>query len=404
MTGISLAEADEKRRALGTFESQQEVCDWFYPTAISQGYELSLVTRVWEILRAFASFGFCKAHAAAFALPTYQSAWLKSHHTAAFLAGVLTHDPGMYPRRVILDEARQWGIQISPIDINASDKSYRVEKVETGTRLPYQAPNTASTGLKLNLPDARGYSIRIGFSDIQGINEKEIESILENSPYVDLADFVHRTTVSKPTTEALLLVGAFDSLYKNQKINRRDLLLHLHDIDKFSRGKSKNSNGQMALQLLPSALEASGLPELTASERIRHEVKLTGMDISHHMMEFYGDFLNSIGAVRSSDLIHQRSGATVLVAGVKVALQTPPVRSGRRVMFLTIDDGYGCNDVTFFEDAQGDHANLLYHSWLFLVRGVVRKTGARGISLRAVSAWELGESYSKWRGGVAFQE
>ncbi len=404
MTGISLAEADEKRRALGTFESQQEVCDWFYPTAISQGYELSLVTRVWEILRAFASFGFCKAHAAAFALPTYQSAWLKSHHTAAFLAGVLTHDPGMYPRRVILDEARQWGIQISPIDINASDKSYRVEKVETGTRLPYQAPNTASTGLKLNLPDARGYSIRIGFSDIQGINEKEIESILENSPYVDLVDFVHRTTVSKPTTEALLLVGAFDSLYKNQKINRRDLLLHLHDIDKFSRGKSKNSNGQMALQLLPSALEASGLPELTASERIRHEVKLTGMDISHHMMEFYGDFLNSIGAVRSSDLIHQRSGATVLVAGVKVALQTPPVRSGRRVMFLTIDDGYGCNDVTFFEDVQGDHANLLYHSWLFLVRGVVRKTGARGISLRAVSAWELGESYSKWRGGVAFQE
>jgi error-prone DNA polymerase len=404
MTGISLAEADEKRRALGTFESQQEVCDWFYPAAISQGYELSLVTRVWEILRAFASFGFCKAHAAAFALPTYQSAWLKSHHTAAFLAGVLTHDPGMYPRRVILDEARQWGIQISPIDINASDKSYRVEKVGTGARLPYQAPNTPSTGVRLSLPDARGYSIRIGFSDIQGINEKEIESILENSPYVDLADFVHRTTVSKPTTEALLLVGAFDSLYKNQKINRRDLLLHLHDIDKFSRGKSKNSNGQMALQLLPSALEASGLPELTASERIRHEVKLTGMDISHHMMEFYGDFLNSIGAVRSSDLIHQRSGATVLVAGVKVALQTPPVRSGRRVMFLTIDDGYGCNDVTFFEDVQGDHANLLYHSWLFLVRGVVRKTGARGISLRAVSAWELGESYSQWRGGVAFQE
>ena len=128
MTGISLAQADEKRRALGTFESQQEVCDWFYPAAISQGYELSLVKRVWEILRAFASFGFCKAHAAAFALPTYQSAWLKSHHTAAFLAGVLTHDPGMYPRRLILDEARQSGIEIAPVDINISEKSYRVEK------------------------------------------------------------------------------------------------------------------------------------------------------------------------------------------------------------------------------------------------------------------------------------
>ena len=70
------------------------------------------VDRVWEVLKAFASFGFCKAHAAAFALPTYQSAWLKAHHPAAFLAGVLTHDPGMYPKRLILDDARNLGIAV----------------------------------------------------------------------------------------------------------------------------------------------------------------------------------------------------------------------------------------------------------------------------------------------------
>lgn len=398
MTGISLAEADEKRRALGTFESQQEVCDWFYPASISQGYELSLVTTVWEILRAFASFGFCKAHAAAFALPTYQSAWLKSHHTAAFLAGVLTHDPGMYPRRVILDEARQWGIDIAPIDINLSDRYYRVEKVAEGECAPYKAPNTPSTGVKLSLPDARGYAIRIGLGDLHGTSEKEIDSILLHRPYIDLADFVYRSGASSPTTKALLLIGAFDSLYKEQNLNRRDLLMHFHDLEKFSHVKSgKSGSSQLALQLLPSTLEPSGLPDLTPSERIRHEVDVTGMDISHHMMQFYGQFLNSIGAIRSSDLIHQRSGSEVLVAGVKVALQTPPVRSGRRVMFLTLDDGYGCNDITFFEDAQGDHANLLYHSWLFLVRGVVRKTGPRGISLRAISAWELSDSYNQWR-------
>jgi error-prone DNA polymerase len=402
MTGISLAEADEKRRGLGTFESQQEVCDWFYPAAISQGYELSLVTQVWEILRAFASFGFCKAHAAAFALPTYQSAWLKRHHTAAFLAGVLSHDPGMYPRRLILDEARQWGIQIAPIDINLSDSSYRVERLDQrdciNARIPYRAPNTASTGEELLLPDARGYAIRVGISDIQGINEEEIEKIIAHRPYIDLPDFAHRSGASRPTTEALVLVGAFDSLYPGENINRRDLLLYLGDINKLnSRKGSKEKNGQMALQLVPATLQSSGLPDLTPSERIGHEVKLTGMDISHHMMEFYGEFLNSIGAIRSSDVMHQRSGATVLVAGVKVALQTPPVRSGRRVMFLTIDDGYGCNDITFFEDVQQSSAQLLYSSWLFLVRGVVRKTGPRGISLRALSAWELGESYSKWR-------
>jgi len=177
-----------------------------------------------------------------------------------------------------------------------------------------------------------------------------MNSILDNRPYVDLADFVHRSGASAPTTKALLLIGAFDSLYPGQKVNRRDLLMHLHDLDKYSRSKpNKYGGGQLALQLIPGDLEVSGLPDLTPSERIRHEVDLTGMDISHHMMEFYGEFLNSIGAIRSSDVIKQRSGATVLVAGVKVALQTPPVRSGRRVMFLTIDDGYGCNDITFLK-------------------------------------------------------
>jgi error-prone DNA polymerase len=114
-------------------------------------------------------------------------------------------------------------------------------------------------------------------------------------------------------------------------------------------------------------------------------------------MEFYADFLNQIGAVRSSDLLKLRSQSEVLVAGVKVALQTPPIRSGQRVIFLTLSDGYGCSDITFFADAQEDSAELLYSSSLLLVRGVTRRTGARGISLRAIRAWDLAHSYERWR-------
>jgi error-prone DNA polymerase len=121
------------------------------------------------------------------------------------------------------------------------------------------------------------------------------------------------------------------------------------------------------------------------------------MDVSHHVIEFYADFLNEIGAVRSSELLSQRSDSSVLVAGIKVALQTPPVRSGRRVIFLTLNDGYGCSDITFFEDMQSSYAQLLYGSSLFLIRGVIRRTGARGISLRATGAWELSAEFEKWR-------
>ena len=408
ITGSSLAESDERRRQLGTYESQQLVCDWFYPTALAQGFDMNVVDKVWEVLRAFASFGFCKAHAAAFALPTYQSAWLKAHHTAAFIAGALTHDPGMYPKRLILDEARQWGIAIAPIDINHSDRTFRVEKIKADSahllREPYLAPDLASTGPSLNLPDARGYAIRVALSEIQGISSGEIGTIIQARPYLDLADFVMRSGSAYPTTQALILVGAFDQLHKLSKepvegsLNRRDLLLHAQDLYKLSTSKKGNlSSNQLTLGLTPPPLESTGLPHLTQAEKIFHEVDLTGMDISHHMLEFYGDFLNHIGAIRSSDLIHQRSGATVLVAGVKVALQTPPVRSGRRVMFLTLDDGHGCNDATFFEDVQDSCAALLYSSWLFLVRGEVRRTGPRGVSIRATKAWELSASYNKWR-------
>src|SRR4028118_370125 len=98
------------------------------PRALDEGYAVEVVEQVWAVLVAFGSFGFCKAHAAAFALPTYQSAWLKTHHTAAFLAGVLTHDPGMYPKRLILDDARQFGIAVLSLDVNSSDADYRVER------------------------------------------------------------------------------------------------------------------------------------------------------------------------------------------------------------------------------------------------------------------------------------
>ncbi len=397
LTGITLAEADEKRRELGTLEGQQRVCDWFYPTALSRGYSEKTVTHIWEILRSFASFGFCKAHAAAFALPTYQSAWLKTHHTAAFLAGVMTHDPGMYPKRLIVDEARQWGIEILPMDINLSDKSYRVERVAQSTRVPYEAPDLLSTGASLNLPDARGYGIRMSIADIQGISGAGIESLIAGRPYIDLADFVYRAGVSRPVTEALIMVGAFDSLHIGAAINRRDLLLHLQDLYSRVGGKYSAASTQISLELGLPELAPSGLPDLSAGERVSHEMQLLGIDVSQHMMAFYAEFLNHVGAIKSSDVIHQRSGQSILVAGVKVALQTPPVRSGRRVMFLTIDDGFGCNDATFFEDVQESTAALLRNGSLFLVRGVVRRTGPRGVSIRATAAWDLADSYEKWR-------
>ncbi len=109
LTGCGRGEADRVRRGLSDPESQGRIKVWFAQHAAARGYDAETIQRTWEIVEAFGSYGFCKAHAVAFAVPTYQSAWLKAHHPAAFYAGLLTHDPGMYPKRLLLADARRRG-------------------------------------------------------------------------------------------------------------------------------------------------------------------------------------------------------------------------------------------------------------------------------------------------------
>jgi error-prone DNA polymerase len=140
----------------------------------------------------------------------------------------------------------------------------------------------------------------------------------------------------------------------------------------------------------------SGLPEMSPEERMRAELEILGLDASRHVVDTYADFLDALGAVRSRDLLTQRSRSEILVAGVKVATQTPPVRSGRRVVFVTLDDGTGPVDATFFEDVQGPYAATVFGSWLLVVRGELRRTGHRGVSLRATGAWPLPDLRALW--------
>jgi len=447
LTGCSLAEADEARRALGDHAGKEDVRVWFFPRALGRGYDEATVRAVWGVLEAFASFGFCKAHAAAFALPTYQSAWLKAHHPAAFLAGVLTHDPGMYPKRLILDDARQLGIAVLALDVNASEAVYRVEKVgaydepppEVLGQPPRQRPAPG-------LPDGRAYGIRLSLSEVKGILDVEVERIVAGRPYHSLTDFWHRARVSRPVTERLVLAGAFDSLYgigspvpvrRRGTVTRRDLLLQVLELDRWSRAAERAtpavrrrtpapageqsgtalsvreraaaqsvaprpavpvSSVQLAFDLgdAPGEAEASGLPEMNGAERVRAELEILGLDVSRHVVDFYTPLLDALGVTRAGDLLARRSRSELLVAGVKVATQTPPVRSGRRVVFLTLDDATGPVDATFFEDAQGPYASTLFHSWLLVVRGELRRTGPRGVSVRATGCWGLPELHQVW--------
>ncbi|MCW2776323.1 MAG: polymerase alpha subunit, partial [Frankiales bacterium] len=410
------------------------------------------------------------------------SAWLKAHHTAAFLAGVLTHDPGMYPKRLILDDARQFGIAVLQLDVNLSEAGYTVEKVgvldEPPPKIldqlddaldevrsssrphrsagpsrpddpsdPLRGPRTVAPGL----PDGRGYGIRIGLAEVKGINDAEVARIVAGRPFGSLSDFWHRAAVSRPVVERLVVAGAFDSLYglgspvpgrRRGQVTRRDLLLQVAELDRWSRSVQKASRGgsrRKAPTVSPAAqgelialddvraraakqsqaasvpepvdvqltldlddapgTEASGLPEMNQAERVRAELDVLGLDVSSHVMDAYAGFLAELGTTKARDLLGCRTRQEVLVAGVKVATQTPPIRSGRRVIFVTLDDSTGPLDATFFEDAQVGYATTVFHSWLLVVRGLVRRTGPRGVSMQAVGCWELPALFAAWQHG-----
>src|SRR5680860_1215417 len=130
LTGCDLSVADLVRRRLGDPEELEDLHAWVLAGARKRGVGEEVAEPLWQAVAQFASFGFCKAHAAAFAVPTYRSAWLKAHLLPEFVAGLLTYDPGMYPRRLILDDARQFGVCVLPLDINASDPVHPVGGVD----------------------------------------------------------------------------------------------------------------------------------------------------------------------------------------------------------------------------------------------------------------------------------
>jgi error-prone DNA polymerase len=170
------------------------------------------------------------------------------------------------------------------------------------------------------------------------------------------------------------------------------LVLHLQNLQSRSTKKGVDIiEGQLALPIGDVELNnlQRGQPAPTMVENVRAELDLMAVDVSEHLMESHKPLLNRLGVTTADKLLGLRNGTEVLVAGVRIATQTPPMRGGRRVVFISIDDGTGCVDSVFFHEAQELAGPLLFGTRLLLIRGTTRRTGPRGISLSASMAWDL---------------
>ena len=357
LAGYDLTTADHVRRHLDDDAMLPELRADFLARVAARGVDAAAAEQTWDDVAQFASFGFCKAHAAAFAVPTYRSSWLKTHFRAQFFAGILTHDPGMYPRRALLDDARRAGVPILPLDIHRSEPEYVAEETPDGT-----------------------VGIRIGLQDVHGISVADIRSILRaraDHPFRDVGDVLRRTTVARPVVEALAHAGAFDALPGG----RRGHLYEAITVEAAREGDQ--------LALTDASVPQHVFPDYSDVEVVRAELEVFGMDATRHLVSFSEPLFRDLGVTLARDLHRKRQGTWVMVAGVKIASQTPAVRSGLRIIFVSLDDATGPIEVTVFPSVQGKTARTVFHATAMAVWGQLRRTGKQGMTVIAEDVWDL---------------
>lgn len=348
IAGFTPGEADRLRRLMTharSLQQMQELGEEFVRRAVARGIDEKTAREIFSCLEGYASYGFCEAHAAAFATTAYWTAYLSAHYPAHFFAALLNNQPmGYYSPATLANEARTRGIRFLPPDINMSGDRFTVE----------------------------GGAIRVPLTQVKGMRRHTLDTILaarRERPFTSLRDFCLRTRAERDTLENLILCGAFDTLHPN----RRALLAWLPEI-------LCSSSLQLSLELGPPP----GIPDFSPEEKYTLEYQVLGLEIERHYMSFWRERLSREGYVTTRELRKTPGGRLVRTAGIPVRPHRPPTKSGRTVVFFSLEDETGLVDVTVFEDVYQKCGHLLFGPEVAPLRvaGRVQRTGA-GVTLIA---------------------
>jgi error-prone DNA polymerase len=244
-----------------------------------------------------------------------------------------------------------------PLDIHRSEPDYVTEETPDGV-----------------------LGIRIALQDVHGISAADVRSILAaraERAFRDVGDLLRRTTVPRPVAEALAHAGAFDALPGGRRS-------HLYEAITVEAPREGDQ-----LTLAAGATPRHVFPGYSDAEVVRAELDVFGMDATRHLVSFYEPLLRDLGVTRARDLRRRRQGEWVMIAGVKIASQTPAVRSGQRIIFVSLDDATGPIEVTVFPSVQHETARTVFHAYAMAVWGQLRRSGREGLSVIAENVWDL---------------
>lgn len=389
LAGYTLGGADMLRRAMGKKKPEEMAKERakFEAGCAERGIPAKQASPIFDLMEKFAEYGFNKSHSAAYALVAYQTAWLKVHYPAEFMAAVLSSDMDNTDKIVgFLDEARTMGLDVLPPDVDASAYMFEAK-------------------------DAR--TIRYGLGAVKGVGRGACEAIVDArraGPFDDLLDFCKRVDsgkLNRRALEALTQAGALDRLGKN----RASLMLQLPEVLKATDQLARERDaGQVSLfggfeAAAPALhLDLSEADEWPLAQLLAGERETLGHYLSGHPFDPYRDELrglvgNDLGEL---DRIWEnrpesaRSGwrpeLEVVVAGQVVGLR----KKGDSQMFVQIEDGRGRLECAFFAETYSEFASMLARDRLLVVQGGLREDAfSGGFALRAQRCWDYSQVCAK---------
>jgi error-prone DNA polymerase len=428
VAGFSLAEADTLRRTMTherSMEEMDEIGRAFARKAMERGVTREIAEEVFRQLRGFAAYGFNKAHAACFAIVCNASAWLKAHYPAEFYCGILNNQPmGFYSPRVVLNDARRFGLAVLPLDVNLSGELFEVERGGTALRVGLANVKEMSAAARRAIVAARGDrpgELPAGPARARGADVAASgRPAGPPHPYRSLSDFVSRTRVSREITENLVRLGAFDAL----GVRREELVAQVPLLYAGARPSRRSTRGGGPARPPGPPADSDGidqprlalderfgplgfLPDWSAQKRVSIELELLGLNVGAHPLRFVRDELRALRVTSMAQLPQARHGSRVRVAGVLERAQMPWIRSGHRTLFLTLEDETELGQVVVFNDVYLKYGRVLKGAVYLLVEGELQNDEEHGLAvvahrisdlLRAIGR-EAADGHTDARGG-----
>ena len=347
---FSPGEADLLRRAMSRHRSEEEMASFrekFIAGALSQGVPRETAEEMFAQLAGFASYGFCKSHAAAFAKTAYDTLYLRAHYPVEYDCALLNNQPmGFYAPRVVVTDARRHGVRVLPVHVNRSLERCTVE----------------------------GKAIRLGFEYVDGFGEAIVARVLDarrEEEYLSLADFCRQTRLPRRLVENLILAGGMD----DWNPDRRRLIWEL--------GRLRYKEEELPLSLPSDQVD---LEPMTYSEALVGEYGVTGVATEGHLMEMFREEMNRQQVQKSQDLERIAQGRKVKIAGMVVIRQAPPTAKG--FVFLTLEDEWGMMNVIVNPRVFQNYRSVWVNSLVLMVQGKLQREKGH-IDILAEKVWRV---------------